>query len=167
MRSLLRFPNPVNEIAARLVAGGVVLMTLTYLVTGHPLVLAVVAYGFVARVASGPRFSPLGLLATRVVVPRLRVEPRLVPGPPKRFAQGIGAVLSVSALVAHLAGSTGLAAMLVGAIVVAASLEAFLAFCLGCQIFAILMRLGVVPESVCLECADISARLERSLDQAA
>jgi hypothetical protein len=164
---LFRFPNPVNEVAARLVAGGALVMSVLYLLTGHPLVLAVIAYGFVARVATGPTLSPLGRLATQVVVPRLRVEAKLVPGPPKRFAQGIGATLSVSALIAHLAGAPTLAAVLVGAIVVAASLEAFLAFCLGCQIFAVLMRLGVIPDQICAECADISRRLDQGLDRAA
>jgi hypothetical protein len=41
---------------------------------------------------------------------------------------------------------------------VAAGLESILAVCLGCQLFALLMRTGVVPESVCEECADIWAR---------
>ena len=47
------------------------------------------AYGFIARVLSGPRLSPLARLATAVVAPRLGA-PKPVPGPPKRFAQAIG-----------------------------------------------------------------------------
>jgi hypothetical protein len=42
---------------------------------------------------------------------------------------------------------------------VAATLESVFAFCLGCQIFAGLMRLGVIPESVCEECANIWTRI--------
>src|SRR5262245_15996447 len=95
----LTFPHPVNEIAARLVAVGVVVMTLTVALLGWTWVLLPLAYGFLARVAAGPRYSPLGLLVTRVVVPRLSLAPRPVPGPPKRFAQAIGGVLSVSAVV--------------------------------------------------------------------
>lgn len=159
VKHFFAFPNPVNEIAARLVAAGAVTIGAAYLVTRSPLLLAVLAYGFVARVASGPRFSPLGLLATRVIVPRLPVEPRLVPGPPKRFAQGIGAVLTLGALTAHLLGATGIAFALIGALVVAASLEAFLGFCLGCQVFALLMRAGLVPDDICRECNDIRARI--------
>jgi hypothetical protein len=166
MHELLRFPNPVNEVAARVVATGAASLAIVYVLTGSPLVLAVLAYGFVARVASGPRFSPLGLLATRVVAPRL-AEPKLVPGPPKRFAQGIGAVLSVTALVSHLLGAGTFATVLVAGIVVAATLEAALAFCLGCQIFALLMRVGAIPDRVCLECADITKRLSAALDTAA
>ncbi len=159
MRDLLRFPNPVNEVAARLVAGGVVLLCLTILVTRQTWLVVPLAYGFVARVLTGPRFSPLGLLATKVVVPRLPIEVRPVPGPPKRFAQGIGATLSIGALVAVAFGATGLAFVAVALIAAAAFLESALAFCLGCKIFAGLMRLGIVPASVCADCADLSGRL--------
>lgn len=160
MLRLFDFPNPVNEVAARTVAAGVVVLSLVYLATGHPLVLGMLGYGFVARVAAGPRFSPLGLLATRVVAPRLARHEKLVPGPPKRFAQGIGTVFSIGALIAHLAGAMPVAMLLVAGLVVAASLEAVLALCLGCQVFAVLMRLGVIPERVCAECADIRQHLE-------
>ncbi|MGH9271283.1 MAG: DUF4395 family protein, partial [Ilumatobacteraceae bacterium] len=55
------------------------------------------ALGFLARVLAGPTLSPLGQLATRVVAPRLG-RPRLVPGPPKRFAQSIGLALTTAAV---------------------------------------------------------------------
>ena len=105
--AVMRFPNPVNEVVARLVAAGVVLEASAYLVTRWPIFLVTLAVGFVLRVLTGPRLSPLALLVTRVIVPRLDVEPRWVPGPPKRFAQGIGATLTVGALVAWLAGAPG------------------------------------------------------------
>lgn len=159
MSTLFRFPHPVNEVSARLVAAGVVLLSAAYLATGHPLVLVAMAYGFVARVLTGPTLSPLGQLVTRVVTPRLPVAPREVPGPPKRFAQGIGATLSVAATVAHLAfDAPGAAEVLVAMVLVAATLEAALALCLGCHLFALLMRAGVVPESTCEDCKDIWSR---------
>jgi Domain of unknown function (DUF4395) len=156
---LLEFPNPVDEISARLVATGVVALTVLTLTTGVWWLLVPLAFGFVARVASGPRFSPLGLLVTRVVRPRLGVQARLVPGPPKRFAQGIGAGFSLTASVLVVLGLTTAAVVVLGLLLVAASLEAFVGLCLGCKAFALLMRLGVIPESVCEECSDISARL--------
>jgi hypothetical protein len=157
--AVMRFPNPVNEVVARLVAAGVVLEAAAYLVTRWPIFLVTLAMGFVLRVLSGPRLSPLALLVTRVVIPRLAVEPRWVPGPPKRFAQGIGATLTVGALVAWLAGAAGLAAILVGLVAVAATLESVLAVCLGCRIFAGLMRAGIIPPHVCVACSDLSGRL--------
>lgn len=159
MRSFLTFPDPVNEVAARLVAGGVVVMTALFLITGFAPLLLVIAYGFFVRVLAGPKISPLGLLVTRVIEPRLPVAPRLVPGPPKRFAQGIGATLSIAALLSYFAFDlTPLAYVLTAAILVAASLESFAGFCLGCKIFAVLMRVGLVPDSVCESCADITRR---------
>lgn len=157
--SLFDFPNPVNEVSARLVAGGVVGMSVGYLVTGWTPLLLVLAYGFSARVLTGPTLSPLGQLVTRVITPRLGLAERLTAGQPKRFAQGIGATLSVGAVVALAAGRPGVTEVLVAMIVVAASLESFAGFCLGCVMFRWLMRLGVIPESVCADCADISVRL--------
>lgn len=153
------FPNPVNEVAARLVAGGVVVLSAVELATGARWLLIPIAYGFVARVVAGPRLSPLGRLVTEVVVPRLPLRPRLVPGPPKRFAQSIGATFTGAALIAWLAGAPGLSDVLIALLIVAAILESVFGICLGCKAFALLMRAGVIPESVCTECADIAGRL--------
>ena len=129
------------------------------LLTQTPWLVALLAAGFVARVLSGPRISPLALFVTRVLIPRLPLAERPTPGPPKRFAQGIGATLSLAAVVLHFGlGFTAAAYVLVGMVLVAASLEAFVGFCLGCKIFAILMRVGILPESVCEACADITRR---------
>src|SRR3954468_16981946 len=99
MATLFSFPNPVNEVSARLVAGGVVLLALATIVFDAPWFTVVLVYGFLARVLTGPKLSPLGQLVTRVVTPRLPVEPKYVAGPPKRFAQGIGVAFSVTAVV--------------------------------------------------------------------
>ena len=153
------FPNPVNETSARLVASGAVAQGVAFLAVRQWWVLVPLAYGFLARVLSGPRFSPLGQFVTRVVTPRLGVEHRFVPGPPKRFAQGVGLAFSGGALVAWGLGAPVMSYELVAGLVVAASLEAVFAFCLGCVVFNRLMRIGLIPEDVCLECADISGRL--------
>lgn len=151
------FPNPVNEVAARVVAAGAVVLAVAAIVTGWRGLLLVLLYGFAARVAAGPRLSPLGLLATRVVVPRLPFAPRLVPGPPKRFAQGIGLAFSLAAvLLAYVFDATTAAYVVVGALAAAAFLEAAFGLCLGCRVFALLMRAGLVPETTCERCADIS-----------
>ncbi|WCO65385.1 DUF4395 domain-containing protein [Iamia majanohamensis] len=163
MARLLSFPDPVDEVSARLVAGGVVVLSAAYVATAWTPLVVVLALGFLARVLTGPTLSPLGQLVTRVVRPALPVAPRPTAGPPKRFAQGIGATLSTVAVVAAVGlGAVGAAQVLVAMVTVAASLEAFLGFCLGCKAFALLMRVGVIPESVCAECADISGRLARS-----
>lgn len=153
------FPHPVNEVSARLVAGGVVILSVITIVADQPWLTAVIAYGFVARVLAGPTFSPLAQFVTRVVTPRLPVRERLVAGPPKRFAQGIGAVVTVTTAVLALGfGQVDAGYAVLGVVIVAAILESVFGFCLGCKIFAGLIRLGVVPEAVCEQCADITSR---------
>jgi Domain of unknown function (DUF4395) len=159
MKRLFSFPDPVNEVSARLVAGGVVLLSLATIGFDSRWLLLVLAYGFVARVLTGPTLSPLGQFVTRVLTPALPFAPKNVPGPPKRFAQGIGATLSVTAVILAFGfGQTTAAYVCVALIVVAATLESVFALCLGCKIFAVLMHLGVIPASVCEECNDIWSR---------
>jgi hypothetical protein len=150
---LLSFPDPVNEVSARLVAGGVVAMSAAAIALDQPWITGALAYGFWARALTGPTLSPLGQLVTRVITPRLGLAPRPVPGPPKRFAQGVGAVVSTAAAALALGfDATGPAYALLGLMIVFASLEAFLGLCLGCTVFGWLIRIGVVPARVCERC---------------
>jgi hypothetical protein len=156
---IFTFPNPVNEVSARVVAGGVVAMATATLASRRRWLIAPLAYGFVARALSGPTLSPLGQLATRVVTPRLPIPAKEVPGPPKRFAQTLGAFISVTALMLAFPMKRPQAAnALVGMIAVFATLESGFGFCIGCRIFAVLMKMGVIPEDVCAECANIWSR---------
>lgn len=153
---LFSFPNPVNEISARLVAAGVVTMGVGAIALDARWIAVILAYGFVARVLTGPKLSPLGQLVTRVITPRLPIEPRLVPGPPKRFAQAIGVAFSVSALVLTFGfDQWGAAKVVLGLLVAAAFLESAFGLCLGCKAFAFLMRAGVIPDDVCERCNNI------------
>jgi hypothetical protein len=159
MRRFFSFPDPVNEVSARLVAGGVVVMaalTIALELRWGPYVLA---YGFLARVLTGPTMSPLGQFVTRVVTPRLPIEPRPVPGPPKRFAQGIGLAFTAAAAIFSGFGEWTAAVIMLALIIVAATLESVFAFCLGCKMFALLMRLGVIPQEVCERCNNVQLRV--------
>jgi hypothetical protein len=158
LRELVSFPNPVNDNAARVVAAGVAVLALLTLATGWLWLTVVLAAGFAARVLSGPRFSLLGRLATQVVAPHLGPA-RLVPGPPKRFAQAIGLTLTTVAAVAGLLlGLPGLALGLVAVLLVFATLESVLGFCAGCWLFGVLMSAGLIPADTCEDCSNIWAR---------
>ena len=157
VRTPFEFPAVVNEKAARAVAGLVVLVAAVALLTGWLWLSAVLAVGFALRVASGPRFDPFGQLATKVIAPRLG-EPVLVPGPPKRFAQAIGLVLTLVATGFLVAGLPVVTTALLGILLVFATLESALGFCAGCYAFGLLMRAGLVPEETCAACNDISLR---------
>lgn len=155
LRRVFAFPNPVNEHAARCTAGIVVILALTAVVAQLDWLVGLIAAGFVLRVAFGPRISPAALLSVKVLAP-LVGEPKLVPGPPKRFAQGIGAVLSIAAFFLLLTGVSLAGWTLMLTLVVAASLEAFIGLCVGCIIFGVLQRRGLIPASACAECANVT-----------
>jgi hypothetical protein len=158
VRRLLSFPNPVNEKAARVVAGVVCALAVLTLATGWYWLLAVLAYGFVARALTGPTLSPLGRVASELIAPRLG-PPHDVAGPPKRFAQAMGAAMTTAGAVLALGfGSNGAADVLLVMVIIAAGLESVFAFCVGCKVFGLLMRAGVVPAYICAECADIWSR---------
>ncbi len=157
-RELFTFPNPVNELAARTVAAGVAVLAALTLVTGWHWLIVLLAAGFAARTAAGPRFSALGRLATHVVAPRLGM-PKFVPGPPKRFAQSIGLVLTtVASVAAYGFGAVVLPTVLVAVLLVFALLESVVGFCAGCWMFGHLMRWGVIPADTCEACNNVQRR---------
>ncbi len=148
-----RFPNEVNERAARVLAASVAALSVAAIATQSAWLLPILAVGFLLRWGFGPRFSPLARFAV-FLAPKI-ADVRLVAGPPKRFAQAIGAtcLLTASALVllAHSTGGWALAVL----VAVFATLEAALGFCMGCWLYGRLIRLGLVAAYRCEACASI------------
>jgi Domain of unknown function (DUF4395) len=163
-RELFRFPDPVNETSARLVATGVVVMAVAFVTLREGWILVPLTYGFLARVATGPTLSPLGQFVTRIATPRVESRrgaespSRHVPGPPKRFAQAIGLGFTALASVAWLVDATPVSYVLIAMLTVAATLEAAFAICLGCIVYSAIWG--------CADCNDISARLRQALVEA-
>lgn len=156
------FPHPFNENAARAVSAGVVVMAAATIIFDQPWITLVLTYGYLARIAAGPRLSPLAILMSKVVLPKLRIPNKPVAGPPKRFAATIGGVFSLTAAILSLGfGLNGAAYTVLGGLIFAAGLESIFGYCLGCKMFAILMKLNVIPESVCEDCANFEQRAKR------
>ena len=153
-----RFPRVLDDVTVRLVAGEVLLVAVVSALTRQPWLFGLLAVDFVLRTGFGPKASPLALLAGRVLRPRVSALPRPTAGPPKRFAAAIGVVMSAAIPVTYYLVAHWLGWLLIAVMLVFPALEAFLGLCVGCRVFALLMRLGVIPEEVCLECADISLR---------
>ena len=157
LRTLFTFPHPVNEYAARSVAAMVFTLALAIILTDTRWLLFVLAYGFLARVLTGPKLSPIGLLATRVIAPKVLRRSKPVAGPPKQFAQSIGLGFSMTALVlVYGFGLVGQAYVALGVLVLFAGLEAFVGFCAGCFVFGYLMRWGLIPAETCERCANLN-----------
>ena len=134
----------------------VAVLTLTIILTDLYWLMFVLVYGFLARVLTGPKLSPMGLLATRVLVPLFGNHKKIVAGPPKHFAQFVGLMFSTTALaMTYGFGLAGVAEGVLAVLVVFALMESCLGFCAGCFVFGYLMKLGIIPEETCKRCADI------------
>ncbi len=154
-----RFPTIVDEISVRLIAGVVLVLAIVALATHQWWLYAVLAADFVLRAGWGPSASPVARLVQLQVRPRVSAAPRYTAGPPKRFAAAIGGGLTLAATALWLAGA-GLPVVVIGVVmVVFPALESLGGVCVGCIAFGWLMRAGLIPESVCVDCADISRRV--------
>jgi len=155
LRSIFSFPHPVNEIAARLVAGTVAMLAVTIILFDAYYLCFLLTYGFLARVLTGPTLSPAGLLVTKVLLPALGNPTKLVPGPPKRFAQAIGLFVSSTATLLIFWFHLELAGELLVVVLFAfATAESVLGFCFGCFVFGLLMKAGLIPQEGCERCAN-------------
>ena len=155
-REIFSFPHPANEYAARLVAGMVASLSLVIVIFDLPWLLFALLYGFAARVLTGPTLSPMGLLATRVLVPLAGSPDKPVAGPPKRFAQAVGLGFATTALLLYYAAGSVTAAYVVLAVLIFfALLEAVVGFCTGCFVFGYLMRWGLIPRETCEKCENL------------
>jgi hypothetical protein len=107
------------------------------------LLLLVLALLFLWGVLS-PRTAPWGVLYRRVIQPRLAPPTDLEDPRPPRFAQGVGLFVTTVGLVLHLAGVPWALPIAAALAFVAAFLNAVFGLCLGCQLYLLLQRFGVV-----------------------
>jgi hypothetical protein len=107
------------------------------------LAVLVIALLFLWGVVS-PRTAPWSVLYRRLVRPRLAPPTNLEDPRPPRFAQGIGLFVTTVGLVLHLAGVPLALPIAAGLAFMAAFLNAVFGLCLGCQLWLILQRAGLV-----------------------
>ncbi|MFT3798644.1 MAG: DUF4395 domain-containing protein [Microbacterium sp.] len=107
------------------------------------LLLLVVAFLFLWGVLS-PRTAPWGALYRSVVQPRLAPPKELEDPRPPRFAQGVGLFVTGLGLVLHLLGVPLALPIAAGMAFIAAFLNAVFGLCLGCQLYLVLQRAGLV-----------------------
>ncbi|MFJ4037900.1 DUF4395 domain-containing protein [Microbacterium sp. NPDC090007] len=107
------------------------------------LLLLVIALLFVWGVVA-PRTAPWGVLYRQVVQPRLAPPTEFEDPRPPRFAQGVGLVVTAVGLVLHLAGVPWALPVAAAMAFVAAFLNAVFGLCLGCQLYLVLQRAGLI-----------------------
>ena len=156
------FPELINDVAARFVASTVIINCLLIIFcmainSEFSFYLSLfLFYEFLARTSSGPKISIIALLVTKIIVPKLDINEKMLPGPPKRFAQFIGLILSIAITVFIFLQIQYLAVFFISILVFFASLEAFLGYCFGCKVFKFLMSVNLIPKKVCEKCNDLN-----------
>ena len=107
-------------------------------------VLALAIAGLFLWGILSPRTHPWAVLFRRVVRPRLAPPTELEDPRPPRFAQGVGLFVTSLGLVLHLAGVPWALSIAAALAFVAAFLNAVFGLCLGCQLYLLLQRAGIV-----------------------
>jgi hypothetical protein len=107
------------------------------------LLLLVIALLFLWAVVS-PRTAPWGVLYRKLIAPRLGKPSELEDPRPPRFAQGVGLFVVGVGLVLHLFGVPWALPIAAALAFVAAFLNAAFGLCLGCQLYLLLQRVGLV-----------------------
>ncbi|HEY2643738.1 MAG TPA: DUF4395 domain-containing protein [Galbitalea sp.] len=93
---------------------------------------------------AGVQRHPYGLLFKAVIRPRLKPPTELEDPTPPTFAQGVGFVITLIGTVLFLVGLPLALPIAAALAFVAAFLNSVFAYCLGCQIYLLLVRLGVL-----------------------
>jgi len=96
---------------------------------------------FAVGAVRGVQHTPQSWLFRTVVRPRLAPPAELEDPAPPRFAQGVGLVFAIVAVLGFAAGATLVAQVALGMALAAAVLNAVFRFCLGCEMYLLLKRL--------------------------
>jgi len=113
----------------------------------------IIIYWFFTKVAFGPRLSPFALITLKLIIPLLKNPNKSVPGPPKRFAQFIGTIMTLIASIIYFFTSYNLIVIsILGILILFTFLESILSFCFGCYVFNFFIRIGLIPENICEAC---------------
>ncbi len=108
--------------------------------------LVLITASFAIGAFLGNSKHPYGFLFKKLVRPRLGAPKELEDPRPPQFAQLIGLIVAGTGVVLYLVGIQGGLVFAAGAAFIAAFLNAAFAFCLGCQIYVGLQRLGLIKK---------------------
>jgi hypothetical protein len=110
------------------------------LATNNVWFIAVQALVFAIGAFKGPQFTPYAFVYKTIVKPRLKGEVPTEEVKPPQFAQKVGLLFALVAIVGALLGIDALVIGAVSMALGAAFLNAAFNFCLGCEIYLLLLR---------------------------
>ncbi|CAD7704182.1 unnamed protein product, partial [Ostreobium quekettii] len=157
--SLFWFPNTVDNRVVRLVALQVFVIAIVILVCGIALeddieikwLSLALLVDFVVRFVAGSAPSPVGAMAMNYAALGEVIKgdkPNFSPGPPKQFAAFVGVIFTTVTTILYFEGENEAASVVMGILIIAAGLEAFLGMCLGCKFFSYMIKFHLVPKTI-------------------
>ena len=110
------------------------------LVTSNIWVISFQAVVFAIGAIRGPQFTPYAFIYKKIIKPRLKSEVTFEDARPPQFAQSVGLGFALVAVIASVVGAGGVFTVAVGFALAAAFLNAAFNFCLGCQMYLLILR---------------------------
>jgi len=112
----------------------------TALVTHNVWVLAVQGLVFLIGATFGPQFTPYGLIFKNFIKPALKKEAPTEDVRPPKFAQSVGLVFALVGIFGAVVDRSLIFATATSFALAAAFLNAAFNYCLGCEMYLILVR---------------------------
>ena len=141
MSQQLKTPTLIDVRGPRFSAAITVIVLAIALATQNAWVLALQAVVFAIGAIRGPQFTPYAIIFKRVVKPRLRGEVVTEDSRPPQFAQSVGFVFALVGLLGAAIGSSLVFGIAVGFALAAAFLNSVFNYCLGCEMYLLVLRI--------------------------
>ena len=141
MSQQLKTPTLIDVRGPRFSATLTVIVLAIALATQNAWVLALQAVVFAIGAIRGPQFTPYAFIFKRVVKPRLRGEVVTEDSRPPQFAQSVGLIFALVGLLGAAIGSSLVFGIAVGFALAAAFLNSVFNYCLGCEMYLLVLRI--------------------------
>ena len=141
MSQQLKTPTLIDVRGPRFSATLTAIVLATALATQNVWVLAFQAVVFAIGAIRGPQFTPYAFIFKRIVKPRLRGEVVTEDSRPPQFAQSVGFVFALVGLLGAAIGSVPVFSIAVGFALAAAFLNSVFNYCLGCEMYLLVLRI--------------------------
>jgi hypothetical protein len=147
-----KFPAMIKEHFVRGVAVQVFVLSIVIIFTNSQIVIYFLILDFLTRAFITPKASLLAFLSRFIFAPLFRFPIKSIYAAPKKFAAGIGLLMSVGAAIFGFFDLTLWVGLLMGVLALFAFLEGFFNFCAGCKIYGFLSRLKIIKDDSCPDC---------------
>ena len=141
MSQQLKTPTLIDVRGPRFSATITVIVLAIALATQNAWVLALQAVVFAIGAIRGPQFTPYAFIFKGVVKPRLRGEVVTEDSRPPQFAQSVGFIFALVGLLGAAIGSSLVFGIAVGFALAAAFLNSVFNYCLGCEMYLLVLRI--------------------------